>query len=204
MSSKSFIKRNARIENRIADKPKKTIDRLDSLRGTDSTKEETFGSLSNVRFAVFGLGSSAYPNFCAFGKYVDQLLGELGGERLTPLATGDEMCGQEQAFHKWAPAVFKTACETFCLDTDDSIPDMSVDTWTVDTLRFNEKDLQVQPLEKTLETYHHRTTMMGTLKCLPSGLQESNVPEERHTILVQVKLPGVSHIKESHFDRVLS
>lgn len=58
------------------------------------------------RFAVFGLGSSAYPNFCAFGSYVDNLLGELGGERLIKLSKGDEMCGQEQAFKKWATDVF--------------------------------------------------------------------------------------------------
>jgi len=55
---------------------------------------------------VFGLGSSAYPNFCAFGSYVDNLLGELGGERLIKLNKGDEMCGQEQAFKKWATDVF--------------------------------------------------------------------------------------------------
>lgn len=58
------------------------------------------------RFSVFALGSSAYPNFCAFGKYVDNLLGELGGERLVKLAHGDEMCGQEQAFNAWAREVF--------------------------------------------------------------------------------------------------
>jgi nitric-oxide synthase len=62
---------------------------------------------SKLRFAVFALGSSAYPNFCAFGKYVDNLLGELGGERLSKMASGDEMCGQEQAFRKWAPQIFK-------------------------------------------------------------------------------------------------
>lgn len=59
------------------------------------------------RFAVFGLGSSAYPNFCAFGVYVDNLLGELGGERLVKVTNGDEMCGQETAFKKWAAEVFK-------------------------------------------------------------------------------------------------
>lgn len=58
---------------------------------------------------MFALGSSAYPNFCAFGKYVDNLLGELGGERLLKLAQGDEMCGQEQAFRKWAPVVFSVS-----------------------------------------------------------------------------------------------
>lgn len=62
---------------------------------------------SSARFAVFALGSSAYPNFCAFGKYVDNLLGELGGERLLKMVTGDEMCGQEQAFRKWAPQIFR-------------------------------------------------------------------------------------------------
>lgn len=87
----------------------KQNDRLDTLRGstTETYSEETFGPLSNVRFAVFALGSSAYPNFCAYGKYVDNVLGELGGERLTKVAYGDEMCGQEHAFRKWAPEVFK-------------------------------------------------------------------------------------------------
>lgn len=56
---------------------------------------------------MFALGSSAYPNFCAFGQYVDNLLGELGGEKLLKMASGDEMCGQEQAFRKWAPQVFR-------------------------------------------------------------------------------------------------
>lgn len=85
------------------------MDRLDSLRGstTETYTEETFGPLSNVRFAVFALGSSAYPNFCAYGKYVDNILGELGAERLIKIAYGDEMCGQENAFREWAPEVFK-------------------------------------------------------------------------------------------------
>lgn len=85
------------------------MDRLDSLRGstTETYTEETFGPLSNVRFAVFALGSSAYPNFCAYGKYVDNILGELGAERLIKIAYGDEMCGQENSFREWAPEVFK-------------------------------------------------------------------------------------------------
>jgi nitric-oxide synthase len=92
------------------------------------------------RFAVFALGSSAYPNFCAFGKYVDNLLGELGGERLSKMASGDEMCGQEQAFRKWAPQIFKIACETFCLDDDDTILEATMslesESLTSQTVRF--------------------------------------------------------------------
>ncbi|KAG8222258.1 hypothetical protein J437_LFUL001456 [Ladona fulva] len=124
-SSKSFIKMNSQTEVMTSGASgtgeKKTLDRIDSLRGSvsDVMSEDNFGPLSNVRFAVFALGSSAYPNFCAFGKYVDNLLGELGGERLFRLSHGDEMCGQEQAFRAWASNVFSLACEAFCLDDDE-------------------------------------------------------------------------------------
>lgn len=56
---------------------------------------------------MFALGSSAYPNFCAFGRYVDNLLGELGGERLLKLSTGDELAGQDQQFRNWASEIFQ-------------------------------------------------------------------------------------------------
>lgn len=62
--------------------------------------------VDSTRFAVFALGSSAYPNFCAFGKYIDDLLGSLGGERLALVTCGDELSGQEQAFNSWAQQVF--------------------------------------------------------------------------------------------------
>jgi len=55
------------------------------------------------------LGSSAYPNFCAFGRYVDNLLGELGGERLMKLTCGDELAGQDQTFRTWAAEVFNVS-----------------------------------------------------------------------------------------------
>lgn len=112
VSSKSFMKANSTNDfGRVAMQNVKANDRIDALRGstTETFTEETFGPLSNVRFAVFALGSSAYPNFCAYGKYVDNILGELGGERLTKIAYGDEMCGQEHAFRKWAPEVFRVS-----------------------------------------------------------------------------------------------
>uniref|UniRef100_A0A2K5C5V2 Nitric oxide synthase n=1 Tax=Aotus nancymaae TaxID=37293 RepID=A0A2K5C5V2_AOTNA len=68
---------------------------------------ESAGPLANVRFSVFGLGSRAYPHFCAFGHAVDTLLEELGGERILKMREGDELCGQEEAFRTWAKKVFK-------------------------------------------------------------------------------------------------
>lgn len=63
--------------------------------------------LSLCRFSVFGLGSRAYPHFCAFARAVDTLLEELGGERILRMGEGDELCGQEESFRTWAKKVFK-------------------------------------------------------------------------------------------------
>uniref|UniRef100_A0A8B9R6I7 Nitric oxide synthase n=1 Tax=Astyanax mexicanus TaxID=7994 RepID=A0A8B9R6I7_ASTMX len=68
---------------------------------------ESTGPLANVRFSVFGLGSRAYPHFCAFAHAVDTLFEELGGERILRMGEGDELCGQEESFRTWAKKVFK-------------------------------------------------------------------------------------------------
>ncbi|XP_071050182.1 nitric oxide synthase, salivary gland isoform X2 [Onthophagus taurus] len=164
-TSKSFIKANSQSDINAV----KKLDRWDSLRGSASEPllEDTFGPLSNVRFAVFALGSSAYPNFCAFGQYVDNLLLELGGERLLKMACGDEMCGQEQAFRKWAPDVFRVACETFCLDDDDALLEATItlqsENLSSSTVRFVEskpKDL-VSSLSKCYNKQVYSTKLLN-------------------------------------------
>uniref|UniRef100_A0A674BS48 nitric-oxide synthase (NADPH) n=1 Tax=Salmo trutta TaxID=8032 RepID=A0A674BS48_SALTR len=45
---------------------------------------------------VFGLGSRAYPHFCAFAH-----------ARILRMGEGDELCGQEESFRNWAKKVFK-------------------------------------------------------------------------------------------------
>ncbi|KAG1685133.1 Nitric oxide synthase, salivary gland [Nymphon striatum] len=82
------------------------------------TTANSVDTLANVRFSVFGLGSSAYPNYCAFGYYINNLMNELGSECIEPISTGDELCGQEAAFIKWAKRAFSAACETFCIGED--------------------------------------------------------------------------------------
>ena len=56
---------------------------------------------------MFGLGSRAYPNFCAFGHCLNDLLENLKGERILEIGEGDELCGQEQAFQEWSVEVLK-------------------------------------------------------------------------------------------------
>ncbi|CAL1272101.1 unnamed protein product [Larinioides sclopetarius] len=100
--------------------------------------DDEIGPLSNVRFAVFALGSSAYPNFCSFGRYVDTMLGDLGGERMVKMGTGDELCGQEHSFNEWAQEAFQVACDVFCVGDDINLSDLRA-TLHSDTIWSPEK-----------------------------------------------------------------
>ncbi|XP_054847151.1 nitric oxide synthase, endothelial isoform X2 [Eublepharis macularius] len=84
-------------------------------RRKESSNTDSAGALGTLRFSVFGLGSRAYPHFCAFAHAVDTRLEELGGERILPMGEGDELCAQEESFRTWAKNVFKAACHTFCV-----------------------------------------------------------------------------------------
>ena len=47
---------------------------------------------------MFGLGSTAYPNYCAFAHKIDTMLNEIGAERLKKIGEGDELSRQEDFF----------------------------------------------------------------------------------------------------------
>ena len=65
------------------------------------------------RFATFALGSTAYPHYCSYGKFVDQTLEELGAKRLMPVCCGDELNGQEQTFRSWLKRMFVIMCKEY-------------------------------------------------------------------------------------------
>ena len=56
---------------------------------------------------MFGLGSTAYPNFCAFAHAIDSMLGEMGAERLLEIREGDELAGQDESFRNWTKDIFR-------------------------------------------------------------------------------------------------
>lgn len=66
---------------------------------------------SSGRYAVFGLGSSMYPQFCAFAHDIDQKLSQLGASQIAPTGEGDELSGQEEAFRDWAVQTFKVSSQ---------------------------------------------------------------------------------------------
>ena len=145
-----------------------------------------------IRFAVFALGSSAYPNFCSFGKFVDNLLGELGGERLMKIVLGDDLCGQEQEFRKWACEVYRKSCDAFCLDTNE-ISDVAMalkgETLSIENTRFTVvKDLNI-PLNVLLSKYYNKNVHTCRVKRKPMNLHDL---AEKNTILVEIIIDSVS------------
>lgn len=58
-----------------------------------------------VRYAVCGIGSSVYPEFCSYGRQVFQKLRESGATPVVEFATADEMGSQRDSFRSWLSAV---------------------------------------------------------------------------------------------------
>lgn len=130
---------------------------------------------------------------------MDNILGELGGDenRLMKIVLGDDLCGQEQEFHKWAYEVFKKSCETFCLDLSE-MPEASLSlksaAMTKENTRFqvvNEKCLL--PLSKLLSKYHNKTVHTCKVKNKPTNLHGLET-SERSTVLVEIYIDNVSEL----------
>ncbi|XP_032903465.1 nitric oxide synthase, endothelial-like [Amblyraja radiata] len=170
---------------------------------SESAGQLRTGPLASVRFGVFGLGSRAYPHFCAFARAVDTRLQELGGERLVPLGEGDELCGQDDLFRDWARTSFQAACESFCIEgavdtgtrTDtDSSPD-TPGGWSPDTCRISVV-AEGPELVRALSQLHRRKTVQTRLL----SRRNLQAPESgRRTVLVGLALPeGLSYQPGDH------
>lgn len=105
-----------------------------SLR--NNQKQRNAFDLTKLVFSVFGLGSSLYPKFGAFGKNIDKKLRELNGRSLKPVTTGDEMKGQEKLFSVWCDAVYSKALKVFGLEESDDIDDSDEEISIGDTEAF--------------------------------------------------------------------
>ncbi|VDI59533.1 nitric-oxide synthase, brain [Mytilus galloprovincialis] len=167
----------------------------DNQQVEDKILEEV-GPLSNVRFSVFGLGSRAYPNFCAFAHYIDNMMNALGSERIYKMGEGDELCGQEETFRQWAKLVFKAACDTFCVGDENSIQEATgalskTDfTWSPEKFRLtpstNETPLS---LCEALSKMHSKNVLSCSLS---NRIQLQDPKSERQTYLANIDLEGNS------------
>uniref|UniRef100_A0A8B9CEN0 Nitric oxide synthase n=1 Tax=Anser brachyrhynchus TaxID=132585 RepID=A0A8B9CEN0_9AVES len=139
-----------------------------------------------IRYAVFGLGSTMYPEFCAFAHAIDRKLAQLGASQLTPIGEGDELNGQEEAFRTWAVSAFKTACDIFNIRGKNSIqlPKMytSDEIWNPKKYRILHES-QTMDLAKALTDIHGKDIIPMKLK-FRQNLQ--SLKSSRVTILVKL------------------
>ncbi|KAM9596861.1 nitric oxide synthase, inducible [Trichechus inunguis] len=145
---------------------------------------------NKFRYAVFGLGSSTYPQFCAFAHDIDQKLSHLGASQLTPTGEGDELCGQEEAFRNWAVQTFKAACETFDIRGKHhiQIPKLytSNETWDPHQYRLVQ-DSELLDLNKALGSMHAKNVFTMKLK---SRQNLQSLKSSRATLLVELSYEG--------------
>ncbi|XP_046532202.1 nitric oxide synthase, inducible [Equus quagga] len=156
---------------------------------------------NKFRYAVFGLGSSMYPQFCAFAHDIDQKLSHLGASQLTPTGEGDELGGQEDAFRSWAVQTFKTACETFNVRGKHQIqiPKLytSSETWDPHHYRLVQ-DPQPLDLSKALSSMHAKNVFTMRLK---SRQNLQSPKSSRTTLLIELSSEasqGLSYLPGEH------
>lgn len=84
------------------------------LRSKDSSK------LSQLHFAVLGLGDTNYENFCRTGKRIDAGLSKLGASRFLKRGDADDGVGLELVVEPWLKSLWATLAqiaETFAIQS---------------------------------------------------------------------------------------
>ncbi|XP_010640644.1 nitric oxide synthase, inducible isoform X1 [Fukomys damarensis] len=156
---------------------------------------------NTFRYAVFGLGSSMYPRFCAFAHDVDLKLSQLGASQLTPVGEGDELGGQEGAFRTWAVQTFKAACVAFDVRGKHhiQIPKLYTSTVTWEPHHYRlVQDLQPLDLNKALSRMHAKDVFTLRLKS-QQNLQSPK--SSRTTLLVELSCEdsrGLAYLPGDH------
>ena len=71
----------------------------------------------SCNYAVFGLGSRHYPNFCQFATRLDERLNEIGGKRIIELHKGDELSDQRIQYEIWSKKIITELYQNISHDT---------------------------------------------------------------------------------------
>uniref|UniRef100_A0A1X7VJ30 NADPH--hemoprotein reductase n=1 Tax=Amphimedon queenslandica TaxID=400682 RepID=A0A1X7VJ30_AMPQE len=90
---------------------------------TDNAQEffdwlkETTDNLQGLKYTVFGLGNKTYEHYNEMGRYVDQRLEELGGERIYVRGEGDDDGNIEEDFITWKEGLWPEVMQYFKIDS---------------------------------------------------------------------------------------
>ena len=76
--------------------------------------KEGKAQFKDLNYAVFGLGSSLYPDIAGFGKFLFQKIENLGGVPLVAeMGLGDDQGNQQLAFETWIENLYELCCTRF-------------------------------------------------------------------------------------------
>eukprot|EP01094_Clydonella_sp_ATCC50884_P014473 TRINITY_DN248_c2_g1_i2.p1 TRINITY_DN248_c2_g1~~TRINITY_DN248_c2_g1_i2.p1 ORF type:complete len:639 (+),score=234.84 TRINITY_DN248_c2_g1_i2:99-2015(+) len=78
-----------------------------------SAEHREEGSMSALKYIVFGLGNRTYPDFNALARLYDKRLQELGATRIHERGEGDDECSLEEDFEKWRSSLWAPLCAEF-------------------------------------------------------------------------------------------
>lgn len=173
------------------------------LKSIETSSDER--PLKSLRYSVFGLGSRLYPNFCAFGHYVDEHLRELGAQTILAIGEGDELSGQDESFREWARDVFKAACESFGVNDEaankvinESLKNM-VTEWSPGLYRCVEDRSKPMDLCSNLSKAYNKTVCAAKVISV-TELQSKQ--SSRSTILVKLDTDGSKELTFEPGDHV--
>lgn len=139
----------------------KTLKNLLTLE-TAPGKDDWFHSLN---FGVFGLGSSAYHDLAAFGKFIHTTLSGVGCNPITDVGIGDDQDNQEGAFKDWIQKAFIAAVKFTGVKVTEERMKMAFKTKDSSSKKFRwsvqNEELSVN---KSLEAIHGRKFIDFELK----------------------------------------
>ena len=144
-------------------------------------REGNASTLSEMEFAkeicysAFGLGSSAYPKFAAFGQHLDASFDMLGFHRVLPFEAGDELKDQRGSFKKWLKKLFITSLKVLEVDAPLSYLQSLSAKKSYKWKRTNTK--QSQTLNETLSKFHGQIVQDFTLRKRSHLHNESKEPK---------------------------
>merc|ERR1711892_718683 len=128
-----------------------------------------------IHFSVFGLGSTAYPKFAAFGEHLDTCYDILGFQRILPFEAGDELKDQRGSFNKWLKKVFTYSLKVMQVDAPSSyLENLSSKKrykWTIS----NKKPMK--SLNESLSEFHGKDVQDFTLAKRSHLHNESKEPK---------------------------
>eukprot|EP00026_Physarum_polycephalum_P000479 Phypoly_transcript_00480.p1 GENE.Phypoly_transcript_00480~~Phypoly_transcript_00480.p1 ORF type:complete len:1057 (-),score=141.02 Phypoly_transcript_00480:1379-4549(-) len=164
-------------------------------------------NLRRIQFAVFGLGSTLYTDFAAFGTYLDKRMARLGANRIIPLSKGDEIAGSELAFKTWMTALWAALSPLWGIsmaDYTDGLKSLGVHSNGSDVKSKYSSNYQLVPSKPKPRTpvinatYSRNNPYMATLKENMELLKDNTGDRSTRKIVLEVQPNAVKFNAGDH------